>query len=278
MTYNNWTTCTRPKVNGTLNLHEVLADTPLDFFVTTSSTSGTLGTPGQGNYSAANSFLDSMARYRVNHGKKACSIVLPMVLGVGYVAEHPEVEEALRRKGIYGIDETHLLESFATSMLVQSSENPVDHVVVGLDPVKLQKSINSADTTDGFWLEDTRFKTLLESMKSADAAGSPEASRTILTTIRTSASAAEAVQITSDYFTQKLSRLLVLDLDIFEPHTKAIADYGLDSMIGAELRNWIFKELGLDIPFQRLLGPELTIWKFAIEVCANQGQVLEGST
>ncbi|PCG91451.1 Acyl transferase/acyl hydrolase/lysophospholipase [Penicillium occitanis (nom. inval.)] len=277
MTYNNWTTCTRPKVNGTLNLHEVLADRPLDFFVTTSSTSGTLGTPGQGDYSAANSFLDSMARYRVNHGKKACSIFLPMVLGVGYVAEHPEVEEALRRKGIYSIDETHLLESFATSMLVQSSENPVDHVVVGLDPVKLQKSINSADPTDGFWLEDTRFKTLLESMKSADAAGSPEASRTILTTIRTAASAAEAVQITSDYFTQKLSRLLILDLYIFEPRTKAIADYGLDSMIGAELRNWIFKELGLDIPFQRLLGPELTIWKFAIEVCANQGQVLEGS-
>ena len=98
-----------------------------------------------------------------------------------------------------------------------------------------------------------------------------------MTTIRTATSAAEAVQITSHYFTQKLSRLLVLDLDIFEPHTKAIADYGLDSMIGAELRNWIFKELGLDIPFQRLLGPELTIWKFAIEVCANQCQVLEGS-
>ncbi|KUL88399.1 hypothetical protein ZTR_04915 [Talaromyces verruculosus] len=191
-------------------------------------------------------FLDSMARYRVNHGKKACSIVLPMVLGVGYVAEHPEREPRRPRR-------------------------------CQLGPRQAPEVHQQRRHTDGFWLEDTRFKTLLESMKSADAAGSPEASRTILTTIRTAASAAEAVQITSEYFTQKLSHLLVLDLDIFEPHTKAIADYGLDSMIGAELRNWIFKELGLDISFQRLLGPELTIWKFAIEVCANQGQVLEES-
>ncbi|KAJ5617564.1 Acyl transferase/acyl hydrolase/lysophospholipase [Penicillium hordei] len=45
--------------------------------------------------------------------------------------------------------------------------------------------------------------------------------------------------------------------------------YGVDSMIGAELRNWIFKELGLDISFQQLLGPSLTITKFAEDICAK---------
>jgi len=49
-------------------------------------------------------------------------------------------------------------------------------------------------------------------------------------------------------------------------------------MIGAELRNWIFKELGLDIPFQQLLSPTLTIAKFAIEVCAKQGIMGEPGT
>lgn len=49
-------------------------------------------------------------------------------------------------------------------------------------------------------------------------------------------------------------------------------------MIGAELGNWIFKELGLDIPFQQLLGPALPITKFAIQVCANQGRVLGGES
>lgn len=277
MSYNNWITSTRPKVQGAMNLHNVLADTPLDFFVMTSSTSGTLGTPGQANYAAANRFLDSLARNRVANGQRACSLILPMVLGVGYVAEHPEVEEALKRKGIYGIDEAHLLESFAASMTAQASETPSDHIVVGLDPVKLQKSISSSETTDGFWLEDARFKTILESIKSADSAVGAEAARTILTTIKAAPSAAEAVQAASDYFVDKLARLLLLDLDTFEPDVKAIASYGLDSMIGAELRNWIFKEFALDIPFQRLLGAELTITKFAVEVCANQGVVLEAT-
>ena len=46
-------------------------------------------------------------------------------------------------------------------------------------------------------------------------------------------------------------------------------------MIGAELRNWIFKELGLDIAFQQLLGPSLTIRKFSELVVANQGIQIE---
>ncbi|OKL57953.1 hypothetical protein UA08_06759 [Talaromyces atroroseus] len=275
MTYDNWKTATYPKVQGTLNLHNALADTSLDFFIMTSSTSGTLGTPGQANYSAANSFLDSLARHRVVNQQRACSVVLPMILGVGYVAEHPEVEEALRRKGIYGIDETHLLESLAVSMLTQDSPKPADHVIVGLDPVRLQKSIHSSETTDGFWLEDTRFKSLLASMKSSTTNGTAESGRTILSTIKTAGSSTEAVQVTSEIMVEKLARLLLVDLSEFEPDVKSIASYGLDSMIGAELRNWIFKELALDIPFQRLLSADLTITKFAIEVCTSQGFVFE---
>ncbi|KAL8857761.1 MAG: hypothetical protein Q9178_005661 [Gyalolechia marmorata] len=273
MSYDNWVTSTRPKVQGSINLHNALKDTPLDWFIMTSSTSGTLGTPGQANYSAANSFMDSLARHRVANGLPAASLVLPMVLGVGVVAEHPEIEEALKRKGIYGIDEEHLLESFEASMLLQQSKHSIDHVVVGFDPQLLQKSINDGETTDAFWLEDARFKSLLHSMSASDGAAS--GGQNALSTIKGAKTAAEAVQYVSEYFIEKLARLLLVDLDDFEPDVKPIAEYGLDSMIGAELRNWIFKELGLDIPFQQLLGPGLTITKFAIQVCANQGQVLE---
>lgn len=81
----------------------------------------------------------------------------------------------------------------------------------------------------------------------------------------------EAVQLVAEHFTNKLARLLLLDADVFEPEVLPIADYGLDSMIGAELRNWIFKEYAFDIPFQQLNGPGLTIVKFAGLVCAAQG-------
>lgn len=79
----------------------------------------------------------------------------------------------------------------------------------------------------------------------------------------------------TNYIVEKLARLLLVDLDVFEPDVTPIAEQGLHSMIGAELRNRIFKELALDIPFQQFLGPGLIITKFAIQVCANQCQVLE---
>lgn len=174
MPYSNWLTSLSPKFQGTLNLHSALQYTELDFFVTTSSTSGILGTPGQSNYAAANSFLDSLCRHRHLKFQPSTSLILPMVLGVGYIAEHPEIEEALKRKGIYGIDEEHLLESFEISMAIQGKKevSSADHVVVGLDPSKLQKSPHETSTSDGFWIDDTRFNTIIHAIKSA---GSSEA-------------------------------------------------------------------------------------------------------
>ena len=276
MSYNSWLNSTRPKVQGTLNLHSVLQQIPLDFFVTTSSTSGTLGTPGQSNYAAGNAFLDALARHRRLHSQPCTSLILPMVLGVGYVAEHPEVEEALKRKGIYGIDEEHLLDSFEVAIATQASNSPTaDHIVVGLDPSKLQKSLAEAATTDGFWMEDSRFKFLMHSIKSAGSDDASAASQSIASSIKSATTAADAIEMASKHFEEKLSRLLLIPLEEFEPDVKAIAEYGLDSMIGAELRIWIFKEFKLNVPFQQLLGPGLTITKFAKQVCENLGVVLE---
>ena len=112
MTYESWRASTFTKMQSAMNLHDALKNTSLDFFVMTSSVSGTLGSPGQINHAAANSFLDAFAKYRRSQSRRAVSIILPMILGVGVVAENNEIEEALKRKGMYGIDEEHLLEAF----------------------------------------------------------------------------------------------------------------------------------------------------------------------
>lgn len=271
MTYDNWNTSIAPKVHGAINLHQALAETDLDFFVFTSSTSGILGTPGQANYAAGNSFLDSLARHLVANGKRAASVVLPMVQSVGVVAENPEIEAALRRKGIYGIDETHLLEAFEAAISTQATTTPADHIIVGLDPSKLKDSLSSSDVTDSFWIEDARFKAILQAINSTESSDNNGAGFTILKAIHEANSLQEAIDMVSEHFTTKLARLLLLDPDVFEPEVLPIVDYGLDSMIGAELRNWIFKEYALDIPFQQLNGRGLTIVKFAGLVCASQG-------
>ncbi|KAI2617417.1 putative polyketide synthase [Hypoxylon sp. NC1633] len=268
MSFENWKTSVEPKVLGATNLHSVLSETPLDFFLMTSSVSGTLGTPGQANYAAANSYLDSLARNRVFSNKAATSVVLPMVLGVGVVAENNELEDALKRKGMYGIDEEHLLESFEAGIV---SEQTADHVMVGLDPAKLQKAVNDAADGDCFWMEDSRFSHVVHDMNSSAEDASAGGAQSILATIKAAASPAEAIGAVVEHFIEKLARMLLLSPEEFEADVKSIADYGIDSMIGAELRNWIFKEYRMDVPFQQLLGPTLTIGKFAVQVCTANG-------
>lgn len=274
MSFQNWKTSVEPKVVGATNLHSVLADTPLDFFLMTSSVSGTLGTPGQANYAAANSYLDSLARHRKSANKAATSVILPMILGVGVVAESTELEEALKRKGMYGIDEEQLLESFEAAISSEKSEQTVDHIVVGLDPARLQKAVSDATEGGSFWVEDARFSHVVNDMNSsAEDAGAAMGAQSILATINAAPSAGEAIAAVTEHFIGKLSRILLIGTEEFDPVNKSIADYGIDSMIGAELRNWIFKEYRLDVPFQQLLGPTLSITKFATQVCSSQGIV-----
>ena len=272
MTHANWHTSIGPKVRGTFNLHKALEEAPLDFFLVTSSTSGTLGTPGQTNYAAANAFMDNFARWRHSRGLPATSIVLPMVLGVGVVAENPELEDALKRKGIYGIDESHLLQSFEAAIFSKQTASPTDQLIIGLDPALLAKSVNSLETVDSFWLDDPRFERLLYSIrKYAGAASGSASGDSIKGSILSAPSCDEAVELVVAHFGEKLARLLLLDPSLIQPEATAIADYGVDSMIGAELRNWIFKNYSLDIPFQQLLSSSMTITKFAKVVCENLG-------
>ncbi|WP_433872804.1 SDR family NAD(P)-dependent oxidoreductase [Saccharopolyspora sp. CA-218241] len=59
-----WDAVLRTKVHGAWNLHELTADLALRAFVLFSSASSTFGGAGQGNYAAANAFLDAFAQHR----------------------------------------------------------------------------------------------------------------------------------------------------------------------------------------------------------------------
>jgi polyketide synthase 5 len=63
-----------PKVYGAWNLHAATADQPLDWFCSFSSVAALVGSPGQGAYAAANSWLDAFTLWRRAQGLPATAI------------------------------------------------------------------------------------------------------------------------------------------------------------------------------------------------------------
>lgn len=72
-----FTSVISPKVYGVVNLDALTRDQELDFFIMNSSVQSILGGPGQGDYTAANAFLDSYAYYLRKHNVRAFSINWP---------------------------------------------------------------------------------------------------------------------------------------------------------------------------------------------------------
>ncbi|MDZ8033649.1 type I polyketide synthase [Nostoc sp. DedSLP04] len=63
-----------PKVQGAWLLHELTQDMSLDWFVCFSSMVAWMGAAGQGNYAAANAFLDALSHYRQALGLPGLSV------------------------------------------------------------------------------------------------------------------------------------------------------------------------------------------------------------
>ncbi len=67
-----------PKLDAAIHLHELTEGLGLSEFILYSSAAAALGAPGQGNYAAANSFLDAFARWRRAKGLPAISLAFGM--------------------------------------------------------------------------------------------------------------------------------------------------------------------------------------------------------
>ncbi|KAL8366737.1 hypothetical protein RB595_010546 [Gaeumannomyces hyphopodioides] len=256
-----------PKAHGAQALHEALEGHDLDFFVMTSSISATMGNPGQANYSAGNSYLDSLAWHRNLRGLPAVSLVLPAVLGVGVVAENEALETSLAKKAMYGIDEGEMLRGFETAMLQPkptATPTPGDsQIILGLEPAFLAAAIREAGSTDAaYWYADARFgsvRAVVEDLLASDGAHGGSAGGGNMVAALAAASGDGAVEIAAGFVIKKLSAMLMVPLEEFELDNRSVGSYGLDSMVGAELRNWLFNQFGLQMSFQQLLGAKMSV-------------------
>ncbi|WP_455568560.1 type I polyketide synthase [Streptomyces netropsis] len=113
------------KVKGALNLHECVKDAHLVLF---SSLAGTTGTKGQGNYAAANAFLDALAEQRRAEGLSATSVAWGAWQGEGMVADEA-VASRTRRYGLPLMSPEQAVEALWQVM----AEPGAAHIVADID-------------------------------------------------------------------------------------------------------------------------------------------------
>lgn len=258
MTYEFWQAATRPKIQGSWNLH-ILLPKNLDFFILLSSVGGVLGAPAQSNYSTGNNYEDALACYRVARGQKAVSIDLGMMMSEGYVAESQHVVNFLKSVGFFmeiSHDEFLALLNHYCDPKLELLDEATCQSIVGIEVPAVMRA-------QGFniphWMCRPLFRhhhqvTTGDVSDASSGLTSGHAGQTEYASVLRQAESQDvaAAEITK-WFAQKLSRILGMPATEIDA-SKTIHAYGVDSLVAIELRNWFEREVGAEISVLELMS------------------------
>ncbi|MFJ2307253.1 SDR family NAD(P)-dependent oxidoreductase [Streptomyces sp. NPDC087787] len=141
LTADRLNTVLRPKADAAWHLHRATSALPLAGFVLYSSVAGVTGGPGQGNYAAANTFLDALAAHRAAQGLPALSLAWgPWGQGAGMTGTLTDADiERMERSGMPPLTERQGLALF-------DAANGQDEALAVA--IRVARSAAAADTGD----------------------------------------------------------------------------------------------------------------------------------
>lgn len=180
--------------------------------------------------------------------------------------------------GFYGNNEDEFLQYCEAALCPPpplpstSSHDPqnIAHLLVGIEPSGLIEVSKTYPLREMPWSRDPRFANLIQATRHLSSL-----SATCSGGEGTEAGVDEEQGSVADRIRTKVSRLLYVSVDEVDEET-AISVYGIDSMIAAELRDWLFATWGRDVPLVQLLGSGMTVRRLAEEVGGFGGGEGEG--
>jgi NADP-dependent 3-hydroxy acid dehydrogenase YdfG/acyl carrier protein len=225
-----------PKVRGGWLLDRLTRCDPIDWFVMFSSVAAVFGSAGQSNHSAANAFLDLLARERRMRGLPGTSINWGAWTEVGAAVDRG-VADRLAAQGVGAVNPSQglaALEHLLAEDRIQTAVVPIDwrryvekpgHA--GL-PAFLTDVVGTATETPADAQSTTRTVNLREQL----AAATPGRRRPLVAT----------------FVRERAMRALGLNPSkAVDPRTP-LGEMGLDSLLSVELRNTLSSAIGQSLP------------------------------
>ncbi|WP_411757378.1 type I polyketide synthase [Streptomyces venezuelae] len=235
----------RPKADAALHLHELTRGLDLSAFVLFSSAAGVFGAPGQGNYAAANSFLDALAQHRRAQGLPAVSLAWGLWEDTGGMAGALDRAglDRMKRGGVEGLTAAEGLALLDLADTLAAADGGADRAL--LVPMRLTPP---APGTDVAPLLRGLVRTPVRRAAAARRGGHAGAGSSALERSLAGLDAAARERLLLDLVRSHVADVLGHGTpDAIEPG-QAFNELGFDSLTAVELRNRLGAAVGRRLP------------------------------
>ncbi|HRI48653.1 MAG TPA: type I polyketide synthase, partial [Pseudomonadota bacterium] len=215
------------KVDGAAHLDELTAALPLQAFVLFSSAAGILGTSGQANYAAANTWLDALAARRRAQGRVGQSLAwgLWQSTGEGMASRLRGADlQRLKRQGIGALSAPEALR------LLTAATGTAEATLV---PLQLQLEAPSAAAPE----VPALLRSLIRGRPARPAGAAPAEGAGSLGSQLAGLAAPEREALLGELVKAEAAAVLGLSETAAISAEKPLKELGLDSLMAVELRN-----------------------------------------
>ncbi|KAI0848453.1 hypothetical protein F5Y00DRAFT_270187 [Daldinia vernicosa] len=249
MTLEQWQTTIRSKIHSSWNLHRQLPS--LDFFIFLSSMAGIIGSVAQSNYAAGCSFQDSLALQRSTLGERALSLDIGWMRAIGIIAETERYQ--LNRKNAGDIGQVETEELLAVLDLYCG---PADPDLPQKGQLLLGVIVPTELVEKGQPLPAILQRPLFSGFASTDKGVQSERSQKgpdLGFLFRQAATAEARTAVVVKSLSANLARAMNGSPEDIDP-AKTLSDYGVDSLMAIELREWIGAQFGATVAVFDIMG------------------------
>ncbi|AOY84949.1 type I polyketide synthase [Moorena producens JHB] len=240
ISWGDFTKVMAPKVRGTWHLHQFTQDLPLDFFVCFSSMASLIGSPGQGNYAAANAFMDALAHYRRGRGLSGLSINWGAWSYGGMAASLAvEHQNRIHNLGISTIDPAQGI--YVLEQLLRNQALTGQVGVISVQWSLLAQQWSNLDKSSLLW------KLLQQDELQQQDTIKQKLNQEILEKLE-KASVDSRQEILSKHIRGQVAKVLGFNSSQLPQVNLGFMEMGMDSLTTVELKNRLQAQLGIALP------------------------------